>query len=275
MTSTLKKIGAFSPDAIETALQITPLSTETVAELKRLSEALAKPEQHVKSPKHKRVSDDELFSRTIAPKIKERVTKYLLTDQDVVIPSLQPLRNPMRMSLTRLIAEIKTITELEASMKLTVLVTQYYRGLLYLAAHTQFDTHEGFKQWLFTHFRISYVTATRYMTVTCLLKKFPTLFVAELTFSTLLRHNKRIRHEFKDNDQVKRSIVILGDTGQRICSVDQFEADFLQNSINLDHDFEFRGCAEDSSMIDSRNFQRLADVKMELQELFVDQEFSQ
>lgn len=190
MTQYLKKLAAVSPDALETALRVCPLSKETREQLKALSEIVVKASP---TKTAKRTPGDD-FLKYIVPKIEKAVKEYQEKKRGFRLPDLKlELPDFINTDLENLVTVHEQLMQQELSLSTRLLYIRFQRGLLYKEAHKHMTDLEQFRNWLKEKFELSYSSVTAYIHVAELLKRYPMLFVCGLTFEQIRRHSTRIR----------------------------------------------------------------------------------
>lgn len=215
-----KTISKLTQRELNLLLEKYPLSDKCVEEVRQLSTLAmetAKTEGRVHGKKRgmkaEALSAGDIFHLYIAPQIKARVTVFRQTHKDVDVSVNFSFKDIFTLSLDELIKEHSRVLQVEETLNILSLVTAYQRGMIYMAAHQKMYVKEDYEKWLKMNFGICYHTALGYMTVTGLLKSYPTLFVADLSFSQLRKHHRRIREFMKTEEALHGPVTFLtGDT---------------------------------------------------------------
>ena len=200
MAQYIKKLSGFSPDAISTAIRANPLSRETIQQLKNLSEMVAKAPKPAGRDQRTAAGD---FLEFIVPKLESIAQQQRQNPQGHRVATVANLAmtDTSTSELDDLLTIHRNLCAQEASFKTRILLVRIQRGLVYLRAHQLITDIEELQQWLSTNFAISYATATSYMSVTNLVKRFPGLVKCGLTFEQIRRHNKRLHTYFESHPE--------------------------------------------------------------------------
>lgn len=259
MAEAIKKLGSFSVDALYNELSHRPLSDTTLQELTELASRLTKPVVAKSVTMQRDISDKEAFDK-IVKDILNDVGVFQRESSDLVLQDITAMKDPFKMSLAEIVVIHREVSLLETSIEKALLLTKYFRGFLYIAAHTHINEHAEFKDWLFNNFKVSYRTARRYMAVSLLLKSFPMLLVCNISFGTLQKYNKMLRAYFKGNEKMQESLTVLNSRGELICYIEQKNNSFLPEGIPFTPEFHYKDPTELSDA-DLTAFKRLKIAK--------------
>lgn len=248
MAQALKKLGQFSLDALHIAIQHGSLSEEAVLELEVMADNLEKAEM-IEKPKVRSASKADIFAR-MKVSIEEKVALFQAEGKDYVLQEMLQIENPFKMSLEEISKTHKTVLTFEESAKVELLISRYYRGLLYIGAKAHFQVVDDFKTWLFREFKVSLITARRYISFAFLIKTFPMLIISGVSFSSLIENVNLIKEHFKDNEQLKESLCVLSPHGKEVCVISSVTFIHLTEQMKQSSDFEYSDTFADSSSKD-------------------------
>ena len=182
-------------NAIHCRIQKNPLDERTVEDFCKLKRSLTKPQPSAKTARGRQL-DSEIFRANIASAIREQVAafnmrgkklchclniiKYIMIKQlllftsmneydkisfrlvsgrDLIFEDSKPIANSMWMGLQKVTESHNCVVKMEVSMRVGVLIAQYFRGALYVSGHRHFESHQELKNWLFKNLNVGLVTA--------------------------------------------------------------------------------------------------------------------
>ena len=197
----IKHIAAFSSDGITQALhRLFPDKDKQdvfTAKLTELAGLLEKPAKIAKMDSRNVIpSAKTVFEKCILPQIRTKLTEYEQLEfvgRDVCWKVELNFRTDFNeMDAGELKLEHSKIVMQEKIIQGLDLVVKYQRGMLYLAAYKTAQECGNFRKWFRVELGVVYRTALRYMSMSLLLKRYPRLIVCGLSFSQLVKHNKRL-----------------------------------------------------------------------------------
>lgn len=258
-TKYITKLGKASPDAIQTAMRTSPLSAQTIRELKMLSEAVVKAPPTTEGCKRRRTPEVD-FTQLIVPMLDRVVQQHGENPQGLRVDAIEGfhLEDVSQWELVQLIQYHATLVSQEASLKTRILLVRYQRGLIYLRAHHLINNFRELRTWFDNNFYISYKTATAYMSVASLLRRYPIILKCGLSFEQVRRHNKRLNNYFEKHqgEGVDESCDVSDGVNQATI---QHTPDFpvVPDRATLDADFEMAYDEENEN--DFPNFTELTE----------------
>ena len=237
-TKYLKKLATATPDAIATALRACPLDRATIGKLKDLSELIAKAPKETSASRRTPEND---FLQIVLPKLEEMLAKHQENPTDVLLGSVSfDYQDVMSLDLEQLAGHHGLLMTQEKSLKTRMLFMRYQRGLIYIRAHHLIDSFEELKEWLINECGISYTTSTAYMSVASLIKTYPLLLKADLSFDQLRRHHNRLRSYLKAHPDfgLDESIVVTDGESEALVETNPNQT-VVPDKAPRDADFEY------------------------------------
>ena len=191
MAKYIAKLGKMNPDAIQTAMESAPLSAVTIQELKVLSEAVRKAP---KSTARDRRTPETDFLQFVVPLIERVINENRGNPQGLRIDAISGINvvDVSKYTIEQLREYHSTLVAQESSLKTRLLIIRLQRGLVYLRLHELMSEFDDVQGWISEHYHITYGTATAYMSVAALIKRYPILLKCGLSFEQIRRHNKRL-----------------------------------------------------------------------------------
>lgn len=239
MAESLKKLSAFSTDALHMAIKEGHLSDNTLTELHNLAEIMEKPESPGIRKVCKIVSKEELFQK-MKISVEEKARTFEQRGGDYILrETLCTPINPFEMDLAQLAKHHRTILDHEDSVKVELLIVRYFRGFLYIGAKHHFHDVEAFRRWLFEECKVSLKTAYRYITLTLIVKTFPMLLIAGLCFSEIVENSKFMKQAWKDSALMKNSLSVLNPAGDEVCMISASSFGHLVQQMKQAPGYEF------------------------------------
>ena len=197
----IKHLASFGADGIETATaNILSKDEESslIKTLKRVSSGLGTP----KKLKKQKTGDSvptckEVFANSILPQIRQHISRYEADQAHGVefqcILDLNYKTNFVGMSTEEMIEIHWKITKQEETCCDLLLLIQFDRGCLYLAAYTLADPSEKPNDFFLRNFSVTYCTALRYICVASLIRKWPQILICGLSSFQLVKHRKNLQ----------------------------------------------------------------------------------
>ena len=246
MAAYITKLASVGANAIQTALRQHPLSPECQRELATLAQAVEKAPKVQRDVKRRTPESD--FHEHVLPKLKRVMEEHRRNPSDCVLQEVDLFFEDVKFCTKQeLVARHRVLIEGEDSLKLSILLVRYQRGLVYLRAHELIPDFEELKDWLFKEFTIAYSTATAYMSVTKLLQNYPILLKAGLSFEQLRRHAKYIRaFAKKEGCELSETCVIMTSGGQEVGTIAVSVSEVqVRDAAYHDADFEYHQGADE------------------------------
>jgi len=207
----LKQLGQFSSDGLQVAINATlnASESETLNQIvQKLFTSLPKtPSKAIKKKKTTTVhlpSSSEVFKSKILPQVRQRLASHATNEMQgiVQVNSIMEFHTKYNnMTLDQIKDEHAKILMADEKVKNVQLFIAFHRGLLYLETSRRYQQETNFDQWILNNLGISYAVATRYMTVTLLIRRCPRLLICGLSFDQLAKHNQNFLKYFSDDEE--------------------------------------------------------------------------